>query len=525
MQYKHLFYLLIYISSVCSAHAIALTGQQIATQGNGKGATSCASCHGANGEGMSAAGFPKLAGLNADYLQRQIKLFQDGSRQSPVMAPVAKALSPAETNAVTKYYARLKTPSRPVTLPADTLGKKLATLGSWPDRHLPTCEQCHGPGGTGIGAAFPALAGQQASYIKLQLNAWQQGTRRGDPLGMMKHVADRLSTKEIDAVANYFAALPPQPGSKNPEQKQPIASTPADKSATGPVTQQTESSPAHSQTDQGMFTPPAHGNYPAGPLGEAVRRGEAIFNQTNSHPDAGRYVGNNQQCANCHLDAGRLSNSAPMWAAWVAYPAYRKKNNKVNDMTMRIQGCFTYSMNAPGSETGHAPAADARTITDLLSYLYWISQGAPTGDTHMAGRGYPKLEETDKGFDPVRGKKVYRTHCAVCHGIDGQGVIRNGTTLFPPLWGPKSYNWGAGMHKVNTAAGFIKANMPLGMPDSLSSQDAWDVAAYINSHQRPQDPRYKGNVQTTKETYHKSKYDYYGKRKGSDGKLLGDMNH
>jgi thiosulfate dehydrogenase len=114
------------------------------------------------------------------------------------------------------------------------------------------------------------------------------------------------------------------------------------------------------------------------------------------------------------------------------------------------------------------------------------------------------------GFDPVRGKIVYEQNCTVCHGDNGQGVVNLGFTQFPPLWGDKSYNWGAGMHKVNIAAKFIKANMPLGKPNSLSDQDAWDVAAFINSQQRPQDPRHQGNLAETTKKFHASKYDYYG---------------
>jgi thiosulfate dehydrogenase len=99
--------------------------------------------------------------------------------------------------------------------------------------------------------------------------------------------------------------------------------------------------------------------------------------------------------------------------------------------------------------------------------------------------------------------------------------------VFPALWGPNSYNWGAGMHKVNTAAAYIKWNMPLGISSSvqmyalLTDQEAWDVAAFMNSHERPQDPRFKGNFSRTASTFHSSKYDYYGKLKLPDGKLLG----
>lgn len=259
----------------------------------------------------------------------------------------------------------------------------------------------------------------------------------------------------------------------------------------------------------GYFTPPPHGAYPEGEFGAAVKRGEAYFRDTRG--TAGQYVGNQQDCANCHIDWGRQPNASPMWAAWVSYPAYRKKNDKVNTMEERIQGCFTYSMNAPASKVGHAPESNDPVLTDLQSYMYWLATGAPTGE-NLPGRGYPKLTDPPEPYSPQRGGQVYQQHCALCHGDDGAGNRRaDGAYQFPPLWGAGAYNWGAGMHRVNTAAGFIKANMPLGKPDSLTLQQAWDVAAFINQHERPDDPRDKGDLAATDEQFHQHQC-YYGEQ-------------
>lgn len=484
-------------------------GQKIAQQGNGRGAPSCSGCHGADGAGIGAAGFPRLAGQDAAYLTRQLQAFRDGSRKNAVMMPIAKALDAKEGAAVAQYYAGLKAAStaQPDPNAPLALGAGLAVWGSWADRHLPACQQCHGAKGQGIGSTFPALAGQQVSYIKNQLNDWRSGKRTGDVNNLMRDVAKKLKDNEIDAVASYYASLPV--GTHAAQNSAAIV--PIDPAAV-----------ADGGKASTYFTPPAHGAYPEGPFGEAVRNGEAIYKLTNSHPDSQRYVGNKQQCANCHLDAGRLYDSAPMWGGYTAYPVYRKKNKKVNDIVMRVQGCYTYSMNAQGSVAGKAPAGDDKAIIDLISYMYWMSTGIPTGKSDLAGRSYPKFKQTKEGFDPVRGKKVFEAQCAVCHGADGQGVSQDGVTVFPPLWGNSAYNWGAGMHQVNKAAFFIKANMPLGQPDTLSEQQAWDVSAYINSHERPQDPRHKGDFKATAEKYHAKHLDYYGKRKGENGKLLGE---
>jgi thiosulfate dehydrogenase len=133
------------------------------------------------------------------------------------------------------------------------------------------------------------------------------------------------------------------------------------------------------------------------------------------------------------------------------------------------------------------------------------------------------LKEAAQGFDPERGASLYTAKCALCHGADGAGVtLADGRTLFPPLWGAESYDWGAGMHKIDVAAVFIKHNMPLGLRDSLSDQEAWDLAAFMNSHERPQDPRFQGDLNATKEQFHASKFDYYGKRESEEGHLLGE---
>ena len=92
-------------------------------------------------------------------------------------------------------------------------------------------------------------------------------------------------------------------------------------------------------------------------------------------------------CTNCHLDQGRKANSAP-WGAYPMYPAYRKKNDKVNSYAERVQGCFQFSMN------GTPPAADSHVINALTAYSYWLSTGAPTGQ-ELPGRAYPEVPQPE----------------------------------------------------------------------------------------------------------------------------------
>jgi thiosulfate dehydrogenase len=239
--------------------------------------------------------------------------------------------------------------------------------------------------------------------------------------------------------------------------------------------------------DAVKFAPPAEDAIPNSPLGDMIRMGRDIFVDTQTH--ARQYVGNGLNCVNCHLDAGRLANSSPLWAAYVAYPAFRTKNNKVNSYQERLEGCFIFSMN------GRMPPPDSDVMIALVSYSFWLATGAPTG-AQLAGRGYPDVPKPPLAPDKQRGAQVYAEGCALCHGASGQGTRLGNAYAFPPLWGRDSYNAGAGMHRVNTAAAFIKANMPLGQQNSLTDQQAWDVAAFVNSQPRPADPRTKAAAST-----------------------------
>lgn len=186
-------------------------GRQLAMRGNDTGATACVACHGADGAGNAAAGFPRLAGLDARYLEKQLLDFQRGTRNDPIMQPVAKALSDSEAAAVAAYYAVQTAPADDEAKADPALvarGERLALAGLW-ERTVPACVSCHGPRGLGVGAHFPALAGQHAGYIAKQLGAWRNGTRSNDPQQLMKGVAERLPEEDIAAVSAYFASLEP----------------------------------------------------------------------------------------------------------------------------------------------------------------------------------------------------------------------------------------------------------------------------------------------------------------------------
>lgn len=189
----------------------ASDGGEIARNGTQTGAPACAACHGDDGGGSVDNSFPRLAGLAAGYLTHELDSFGDGSRENETMAPIAQALTSDERRAVAAYYAGLPAPQTVETPAPDgttsSRGRGLAETGDW-SSGLPPCGQCHGPAGQGVGAAFPALAGQPAAYLTSQLAAWKAGTRHNDPLGLMKGIADRLGDQDGAAVSAYYAALP-----------------------------------------------------------------------------------------------------------------------------------------------------------------------------------------------------------------------------------------------------------------------------------------------------------------------------
>jgi thiosulfate dehydrogenase len=319
----------------------------------------------------------------------------------------------------------------------------------------------------------------------------------------MQRIATRLSDADVSAVADYFAAIPAE--------ARGLAGVPA-------VTHSKQASPRPANGPQSVSAAAGQGTFvpadvplPDDGFGKVVRDGREIFDDPGQY--ASRYVGNDLRCTSCHLDEGRRVGSAPMWAAYVSYPAYRAKNGHVNTFAERLQGCFRYSMN------GRSPPLGGPVLVALESYSYWMARGAPL-DPNIAGRGYVKPPKPGLAPDRARGAVVYAQKCALCHGKSGEGQKANdGSPGFPALWGADSYNWGAGMVNVTNAAAFIKSNMPFSLGNTLTDQEAWDLALLVDSHERPQDPRYAGSVAATRARYHDKDNSRYGQR--VDGYVLG----
>ena len=139
-----------------------------------------------------------------------------------------------------------------------------------------------------------------------------------------------------------------------------------------------------------------------------------------------------------------------------------------------------------------SPSVDSPEMQAFVAYIDFLSTGLKRGEK-LSGLGAGKMPELKRAADPVRGKAVYARTCAPCHQLDGLGLKRdpalpNFGYVNPPLWGPDSFNDGAGMATSITLANFVHFNMPNGTSYTeprVKQQDAWDVAAYVISQPRP----------------------------------------
>ena len=203
------------------------------------------------------------------------------------------------------------------------------------------------------------------------------------------------------------------------------------------------------------------------------------------HPDpAMRHTGSRMACASCHLGTGTEPGTLSLLQSAAVYPRFSGRDGGMRDLVDRINGCMTRSMN------GRELPRESPEMVAMVAYITSL------GDVHAAmGEGRRAVHEQaafrmpDRAADLRAGERVFESRCAICHGAGGAGLRATDNPadgfVFPPLWGPDSFNNGAGMHRVLTAARFIKAKMPLGEAD-LTDDQAFDVAAFINSKPRPQ---------------------------------------
>ncbi|RXK47638.1 c-type cytochrome [Aquirufa rosea] len=219
---------------------------------------------------------------------------------------------------------------------------------------------------------------------------------------------------------------------------------------------------------------------------ELVKYGRELIAHTSDYlgpKGSVRAMSNGMNCQNCHLNAGTQPWGNNYFAVQSTYPKFRARSGTIENQVKRVNDCFERSLN------GKKLDSTSMEMRSILAYIAWLGQDVPK-DSIPKGAGIFKLKYLKRATDPVQGKQVYEAKCQSCHQLNGEGVLAEGgkSYTYPPLWGAHSYNQGAGLFRISNLAGYVKYNMPLGTTyekPQLSDEEAWDVAAYINSMPRP----------------------------------------
>lgn len=192
---------------------------------------------------------------------------------------------------------------------------------------------------------------------------------------------------------------------------------------------------------------------------------------------------NGLNCQNCHLEAGTKPFGNNYGSVASTYPKVRARSGKMESIAKRINDCFERSLNGKGL------AENSKEMRAMVAYMKFLGENVPKGEK-AAGSGLKDLPFLNRAADPQKGKLIYDLRCASCHQLNGQGIMDGigQSYVYPPLWGPHSFNDAAGLSRISNMAKYVKYNMPLGVSHDapeLSDEDAWDVAAYIESKPRP----------------------------------------
>jgi thiosulfate dehydrogenase len=234
-------------------------------------------------------------------------------------------------------------------------------------------------------------------------------------------------------------------------------------------------------------------------LSADIRWGFRIF--TNTPAEAARFTASKVTCNSCHLNGGQRERALPLVGIAGMFPEYNRRSGRLYSLTDRIVDCFLRSENGTGRIAGENDAASAsaratlpsptsKEVLAVAAYITWLARGFEVGK-NPAWRGQNAVAASALipvgTLDPQRGESLYQERCTSCHGQDGQGVAL-GDKKAGPLWGPDSWNDGAGAARVYTLAGIIRYSMPYLAPGSLSDEEAQQIAAFINSKPRPAYP-------------------------------------
>ncbi|TAH19662.1 MAG: cytochrome C [Cytophagales bacterium] len=235
-----------------------------------------------------------------------------------------------------------------------------------------------------------------------------------------------------------------------------------------------------------LWQAPDTSTIPQDEQGKLIRYGRELIKNTSAYLGKNGSVAkmsNDMNCQNCHLEAGTKPFGNNYSAVASTYPKFRERSGTVETIPKRVNDCLERSLNGKPLDTA------SREMQAIVEYIHWLGKDVKK-EEKPAGAGILELAYMDRAASPEKGKIVYEKKCFSCHQLDGSGVpdTEKGGYQYPPLWGKNSYNNGAGLFRLSRFAGYVKANMPLGASYNsplLTDEEAWDIAAYVNSMPRP----------------------------------------
>lgn len=226
---------------------------------------------------------------------------------------------------------------------------------------------------------------------------------------------------------------------------------------------------------------------PACPEADQIRYGKELIAGTSKYlgpKGSVAKISNGMDCQHCHIDAGTRPYGNSFGAVASTYPKYRDRSGRIETVEYRINECMERSLN------GKKLDSSGKEMKAMAAYINWLGKDVAKG-VKPPGTGVPEVPFLIRASDTGKGKIIFISKCQRCHGANGAGQMKPDSTgyVYPPLWGPQSYNVSAGLYRLSRFAGFVKYNMPFtAMPSQpqLTDEEAWDVAAYVNSRQRPE---------------------------------------
>jgi len=223
-------------------------------------------------------------------------------------------------------------------------------------------------------------------------------------------------------------------------------------------------------------------------LAKDIRWGFKLF--TNTPTEAPQFTPGKISCSNCHLNAGQRERALPIVGIAGMFPEYNRRSGRLYSLNDRVIDCFMRSQNATGAVDVDPPTATSKEVLALSAYITWLARGYPVGkNPEWRGKNAIAAEKQIPvaKLDPKKGEALFMERCINCHGKDGQGVAI-GEKKAGPLWGPDSWNDGAGAARIYTLAGIIRYMMPYTAPGTLTDEEAQQIAMFINSQPRPSFP-------------------------------------